>query len=279
MTRQLTASAARYVNRKVRTKGSTSSGWQNRAWELFHAVPEVRFAATYMANGMAGASLFAGRRTDDGTIEPAPQNHRAAEIVQQIAGGPDGRAKMLSSFGKHLTVTGEGWIVIRPNGEVLSPEVPEDGHDWRVLSTREVRQQGGKLSAEIDGEEVDIPPGDEETLDPDSPVALRVWESDPERAIEADSPVRASIDLLEELLLLNSAVKAIARSRLTGRGILLVPKGVRFPTRPGQGDAEDDLIELLMMIAETAIREPRVPPPRYRSCSRSLPTPSPTSSC
>ncbi|MFD0208924.1 hypothetical protein ACFVH9_07290 [Streptomyces hirsutus] len=256
MTRQLTASAARYVSRKVRTKGSTGSGWQNRAWELFHAVPEVRFAATYMANGMAGASLFAGRRTDDGTIEPAPQNHRAAEIVQQIAGGPDGRAKMLSSFGKHLTVTGEGWIVIRPNGEVLSPDVPEEGHDWRVLSTREVRQQGGKLSAEIDGEEVEIPPGDEETLDPDSPVALRVWESDPERAIEADSPVRASIDLLEELLLLNSAVKAIARSRLTGRGILLVPKGVRFPTRPGQGDAEDDLIELLMMIAETAIREP-----------------------
>src|SRR5690606_16940809 len=53
------------------------------------------------------------------------------------------------------------------------------------------------------------------------------------------------------------AVKAIARSRLTGRGILLVPKGIRFPTRPGQqGQAEDDLIEILMMIAETAIREP-----------------------
>ncbi|MGY3199723.1 hypothetical protein [Streptomyces sp. TE5632] len=256
MTRQLTAAASRYVQRKVRVKGGTDSGWQKRAWELFHAVPEVRFAATYMANGMAGATLFAGRRADDGTIDPAPQNHRAAEIVQQIAGGPDGRAKMLSAFGKHLTVAGEGWIVIRPNGEVLSPDVPEEGHDWRVLSTREVSQKSGKLNAEIDGEDVEIPAGDEEALDPDSPVALRVWEPDPERAIEADSPVRASIDLLEELLLLNSAVKAIARSRLTGRGILLVPKGVRFPTRPGQGDAEDDLIELLMMIAETAIREP-----------------------
>ncbi|MCX4458661.1 hypothetical protein OOK58_42900 [Streptomyces sp. NBC_01728] len=223
---------------------------------LYHAVPEVRFAATYMANGMAGATLYAGRRADDGTIEPAPDNHRASEIVQQIAGGPDGQAKMLGAFGKHLTVPGEGWIVVRPNGEVLSPEVPEDGHDWRVLSTREVSQKSGKLTAEIDGDDVEIPPGDEETLDPDSPVALRVWEPDPEHAIEADSPVRASIDLLEELLLLNAAVKAIARSRLTGRGILLVPKGTRFPTRPGQGDAEDDLIEVLMMIAETAIREP-----------------------
>ncbi|MER6367423.1 hypothetical protein ABT255_03420 [Streptomyces mirabilis] len=257
MTTSLTASASRYVNRKVRSvKATTDQGWQTRAWQLYHAVPEVRFAATYMANGMAGATLYAGRRADDGTIEPAPDNHRASEIVQQIAGGPDGQAKMLGAFGKYLTVAGEGWIVIRPNADVLSPDVPEDGHDWRVLSTREVSQKSGKLTAEIDGDDVEVPPGDEETLDPDSPVALRVWEPDPEHAIEADSPVRASIDLLEELLLLNAAVKAIARSRLTGRGILLVPKGVRFPTRPGQGDAEDDLIEVLMMIAETAIREP-----------------------
>ncbi|MCX4406452.1 hypothetical protein OG840_33905 [Streptomyces sp. NBC_01764] len=257
MTTSLTASASRYVNRKVRAvKAATDQGWQTRAWQLYHLVPEVRFAATYMANGMAGATLYAGRRADDGTIEPAPDNHRASEIVQQIAGGPDGQAKMLGAFGKHLTVPGEGWIVVRPNGEVLSPDVPEDGHDWRVLSTREVSQKSGKLTAEIDGDDVEVPPGDEETLDPDSPVALRVWEPDPEHAIEADSPVRASIDLLEELLLLNAAVKAIARSRLTGRGILLVPKGTRFPTRPGQGEAEDDLIEVLMMIAETAIREP-----------------------
>ena len=255
-TKALTAAASRYVNRKVRGKGTVDQGWQNRAWELYHLVPEVRFSATYMANGMSGATLFAGRRADDGRVEPAPNNHRASEIVQQIAGGPDGQSKLLSAFGKHLTVAGEGWIVIRPNADVLSPDAPEDGHDWRVLSTREVRPQQGKLAAEIDGEDVEIPAGDEETLDPDSPVALRVWEPDPERQIEADSPVRASIDLLEELLLLNGAVKAIARSRLTGRGILLVPKGVRFPTRPGQGDAEDDLIEVLMMIAETAIREP-----------------------
>lgn len=65
--------------------------------------------------------------------------------MQQIAGGPDGQAKLLGAFGKHLTVPGEGWIVIRPNSEVLSPDAPEDGHDWRVLSAREVRQQSGKL--------------------------------------------------------------------------------------------------------------------------------------
>lgn len=254
----LTAAASRYTDRKIR-KGRTGTGnhgQQARAWAMYKTVPEVRFAATYMGNGMSGAALFAGRRTDDGRIEPAPNQHPASEIVQQIAGGPDGQAKLLGQFGKHLTVTGEGWIVVRPNSEVLSPDAPEDGHDWRVLSTQEVRQQSGKLTATIDGDDVEIPAGDPENLDPEAPVALRVWEPDPENAMHADSPVLSSLDLLEELQLLNAAVKAIARSRLTGRGLLLVPKGTRFPTTSTQGGAQDDLIEILMQVAETAIGDP-----------------------
>ncbi|WTW95407.1 hypothetical protein OG216_19385 [Streptomycetaceae bacterium NBC_01309] len=252
----ISASAARYIARKVRQKPPDQS-WQSRAWQMYHAVPEVRFAASWIGNAMSGARLFAGRRADDGTVEPAPSEHRASEIVSQIAGGPDGQAALLGAFGRHLTVPGEGWIVVRPNAEVLSPDSPEDGHTWNVLSISEVRQQSGKLTAEIDGVDVAIPEGDADNVDPDSPVAIRVWEPDPERAINADSPVRSSLDLLEELQLLNAAVKAIARSRLTGRGILLVPKGTRFPSTPGaQGDAEDDLIDVLMTIAETAIRDP-----------------------
>lgn len=258
MTRkELSASASRYVSRRLsRHATSIDKGWQLRAWQLYHQVPEVRFAATYIGNAMAGALLFAGRRAEDGTIEAADDDHRATEIVSQMAGGPDGQADMLKAFGKHLTVPGEGWVLIRPNSVVKNPEVPEDGHDWRVLSVREVTTAQDKITAEVDGEPIEVPSGNPEGLDPDAPVALRVWEPDPERSIEADSPVRSSLDLLEELLLLNAAVKAIARSRLTGRGILLIPKGTKFPTLPNQNGAEDDLIETLMTVAETAIREP-----------------------
>ncbi|MFD5788586.1 hypothetical protein ACFWH1_18430 [Streptomyces sp. NPDC127037] len=254
--RAITAAASRYTSRKIRGRGAGDQSWQGRAYDMYHQVPEVRFAASWIGNAMSGARLFAGRRADDGTIEPAPDDHRSAEVVAQIAGGPDGQSKMLGAFGRHLTIPGEGWIVVRPNSEVLSPDAPEEGHDWRVLSVKEVKQQSGKLMAEIDGEDVPIPEGDPETLDPDAPVAIRVWEPDPERAIEADSPVRSSLELLEELLLLNAAVKAIARSRITGRGLLLIPKGTRFPTSGAQPGAEDDLIEVFMTIAETAIRDP-----------------------
>ncbi|WP_086778063.1 hypothetical protein [Streptomyces griseus] len=255
--RTLTAAASRYTSRKIRGgKEHQTQGWQLRAYDMYHQVPEVRFAASWIGNAMSGARLYAGVRDDDGSVDQVPPGHPAAEIVNQIAGGADGQANLLSAFGKHLTIPGEGWIVVRPNSEVLSPYAPEDGHDWRVLSVREIKRQAGKLTAEIDGEEITIEEGDPDHLDTEGAVALRVWEPDPGRFIEADSPVRSSMDLLEELLLLNAAVKAIARSRLTGRGLLLVPKGTRFPTNGTAGGAEDDLLEVFMEIAETAIRDP-----------------------
>ncbi|WP_284576799.1 hypothetical protein [Streptomyces sp. 2P-4] len=253
--RALTAAASRYTTRRLRARTTTvDQGWQLRAWDMYDSTPEVRFAANWVANAMSGLTLFAGRRGPDGKVEPVPDTHRAAELVASIAGGPDGQAQMLADFGPHLVVPGEAWIVIRPT---VKDEVVT-GETWHVLSVKEVSTQGSKMVAEIDGFPVEVPEYDEDDPDPDpaAPVAIRVWEAHPARQIEADSPVRASIGLLEELQLLNAAVAAIARSRLTGRGILLVPKGTKFPGTPAQGDAEDDLIDVLMTVAETAYREP-----------------------
>lgn len=251
MTRDLTAAAARFTARRIGVRKGVDQAWQERAWQYYDTVPEVRFASRWVANAMSGARLFAGRRAQDGTIEPAPDGHRATQLVTGIAGGPEGQAELLRGFGSHLVVAGEGWIVIRP------PASEGEVEEWRVLSVAEVSQQSGKLTAEIDGEPIDIPPHDpDQPTDPTAPVAIRVWEPHPRRHMEADSPVRSSLALLEELQLLNAAVAAIARSRLTGRGVLLVPKGARFPTTPGQDAAEDDLLEVFMQVAETAYKEP-----------------------
>jgi hypothetical protein len=248
--RQLTAAASRFTTRKLGRQKTTNSGggWQEEAWDLFSVIPEVRFAATWIGNAMGGARLYAGRRLEDGTIEKAPDGHPAAEIVSQIAGGPGGQSQFLAEFGPHLVVAGEAWIIIRPT---------ETGDaDWRVLSVAEVKQQQGTMTAEIDGDEVEIPPYDPDaTADPDTPVAIRVWDPHPRRHIEADSPVRSSLVVLEELRLLNAAVAAAARSRLVGRGVLLFPTGVTFPTAPGQ-EAQDDLVDVFMEVASTAYREP-----------------------
>lgn len=254
--RVITAAASRYTSRKLKGSGgqkSGDSGWQSRAWQLYDVTPEVRFAAQWISGAMSAVTFYAGYLSDDGkTIEEAPATSRAAEIVAQIGGGPEGQAQLLGRFGPHLVVPGEGWIVVRP-------QLEGDGlPDWHVLSVQEIRAQGQKLIAEIDGEPVDIPPAspDPTVHDDSAPIAIRVWQPHPRRYLDADSPVRASLGLLEELQLLNAAVAAIARSRLTGRGVLLVPQGTRFPSTPVQGNAEDDLIDVFMEVAETAYREP-----------------------
>ncbi|WP_234322698.1 hypothetical protein [Streptomyces sp. NRRL S-350] len=251
----LTAAAARYTGRKISRAKPVDQSWQLAAWSYYRTVPEVRFAGRWMGNAMSGVTLYAGYRADDGSIERLPPEHPASQYVAQIAGGPDGQAELMGKFGPHLTVAGEGWVIILPAPESASVQDPADL--WRVLSVKEVQQQSGKLTAIIDGEPVEIPPADPEgPLDDSIPAAIRVWEPSPDVYLEADSAVRSSLDQLESLALLNAAVKAIARSRITGRGILLVPKGTRFPTAPGQAAAEDDLIEVLMVIAETAIKDP-----------------------
>lgn len=252
----ITAAASRYTARKTTKSGpskGTDSGWQERAWAFYDSTPEVRFAAQWISAAMSSATLYAGYRGDDGkTIETAPPGSLAAQIVADIAGGPEGQAQLLGRMGPQLIVPGEGWLVVVPSESEDEP-LPA----WHVVSVREMHRQGQKMIAEIEGEPVEVPPADPDgTAGDHDPIGIRVWQAHPGRYMDADSPVRASLGLLDELQLLNAAVGAAARSRLLGRGVLLVPKGTKFPGTPVQGDAEDDLIEVFMNVAETAYREP-----------------------
>ncbi|MER6828876.1 hypothetical protein ABT352_23045 [Streptosporangium sp. NPDC000563] len=253
--RELVAAAQRWTQRRFRAAQPDQS-WQHRAWSYYDTTPEVRFASKWIGNAMGKGRLFAGVRDDDGTVKPLPDSHRASELVASIAGGPAGQSQLLAAFGPHLVVAGEGWIIIRPTEDARTGQ--RTGEDWRVLSVLEVTSKGQDLEAEIDGEPVPIPPHDpSKPADPLAPAAIRVWDPHPRRHIEADSPIRSSLGLLEELRLLNAAVASIARSRLTGRGVLLVPHGTRFPSKPGVLDGEeDDLIDVFMQVAETAYKDP-----------------------
>lgn len=248
--RELTAAASRYTvtTAKTTAKPSGGRGDQGRAWG-FYRTPEVRSFANWIGNAMSGATLFAGRVLPGGAIEPAPEDHPAARIVGEIAGGAQGQAELLREYGRHLAVAGEAWTVVRPR------EGEREGLDWHVVSVLEMTGKGASLEATIDGKAVAIPAAQDTTIPKNAPVAIRVWDPLPMRHEEADSPVLGSLDQLEELRLLSAAVRAITLSRLTGRGVIVVPKGTRFPTAPG-ADGDDDLIDVFMNVAETAIRDP-----------------------
>ena len=218
------------------TANSNSSGTATLAWDCFETIPEVGAFSDWVSNAMSGATLFAGYRGPDGEILPAAEGSRAAELVASIAGGPEGQGVMLGDSGTQLCVTGDLWLIVIPAPE--SDNMADDR--WVVLSTEEVTVQRGKLKAVIDGEEIEMPEYDPKAeQDPTVPVYMRIWKPSPRRHSQATSPVIRSLVVLEELRLLNAAVAAIAKSRITGRGVLLVPAGTRFPTQPGQDGAVD----------------------------------------
>lgn len=250
----ITAAAARIITRKgSKGGGGSTNGLQTVAWDLYETVPEVGAYGDLISNMMQGARLYAGIRQADGTVEELPGDSRAAELVSSIAGGMDGQSQVLADFGTNLSVAGEGWLVIVPDPDADSFA----GDKWYVLSTDEVKPQRGKFKVTIENEEMDIPEYDPDApQDPNTPVIIRVWKQSPRRKWQATSPVIRAITVLEELRLLNAAVAAIARSRITGRGVLLVPAGTRFPGTKNQEGADDSLLDTFIEVASTSIREP-----------------------
>lgn len=250
----ITAAATRILGGK---KGGGSigsgSGVATLAWDMYSTVPEVGTYADWISNAMSGAQLFAGKVGPDGEILPGGDNERASQLVAAIASGPVGQGVFLGDSGTQLAVAGDMWVVVIP--DPTSDDMSKDR--WVVLSTEEVTVQRGKIKAVIDGEEIEIPEYDPEAeQSPETPVYFRIWKPSPRKHSQATSPVIRSLAVLEELRLLNAAVAAIAKSRITGRGILLIPAGTRFPTQPGQDGAEDSLLETFIEVASTAIREP-----------------------
>lgn len=249
----ITAAASRLLGVKGKGVNTTGTGYSTLAWDFYDTVPEVGTYADWISNAMSGARLFAGKVGPDGEILPGGDSERASQLVASIAGGPAGQGVFLGDSGTQLSVAGDMWVVIIPNAK--SDDLSKD--KWVVLSTEEVTVQRGKIKAVVDGEEIEIPEFDPTApANPDAPVYFRVWKPSPRRHLRATSPVIRSLVILEELRLLNAAVAAIARSRITGRGILLIPAGTRFPVQPGQDQAEDSLLDTFIEVASTAIREP-----------------------
>lgn len=191
---------------------TNSDAWQNELWDLYDLVPEFHYACAWISNLISRAHLTIHYKG-----EPA-EDALSKDVLASFFGGPEGQEEMLRQLGLHFTVAGEGYVVGFPG-------VEEDR--WRVVASTEVSGRAGAVR--IEGE-----------VAPANTLPIRMWRPHPRRHTEADTPARALIAALRQIVRLEQVVAAQGDSRLTSAGLLILPSEIELPTIPLTTGAEDD---------------------------------------
>lgn len=260
----LTAAATRIrLDAKGRVTKRAAERWQKDAWDFYDLIGEVKQAVTFLANVVGSVRLYIAEVPDDPEQEPSPAEPGTPGVVEaemalerlrtgSVYGGLGG---LLAESVVNLKVAGEYYLVGEPEvpgrPEATEPELRIDRPEqWDVKSVDEVEIKDRGLAVihsrpGDDGRKVKLPgpTGSEQPEGDDtdeSVFMLRVWQRHPRYSDLADSALRAVITECDELLLLSKAIRATARSRLAGAGILVVPDELDFPPGPDEGDSTED---------------------------------------
>jgi hypothetical protein len=269
-------------NATLRKVSITPQAWQERAWQFYDAVGELRFGAGWVGNGMSRVNLVAATvpetqadeptpidelkpdpdHPQEGDVQLSPVQQRALELVSAIAGGPVGQGELLQTFGLHSTISGESWLLAEPprdvvptDDQVLLDNLPAEDLEyetWAMLSDQDIRQKQG---APDPGEGVtpdqlyearDEVTGSWRSIHPHALVA-RIWRPHPAKRHQADAPTRGAFMVLRQIELLGARVIADAESRLAGAGLLILPIEMEFPAGqaglPVPTDDDDTVVD------------------------------------
>jgi hypothetical protein len=194
----------------------SAQAWQLEALGYRNRIGEVRYAGDFYARPLRRLRWYIGELQDDGTTKPT-KNQRVIDIWNRIRDPGGGMQTLLTQYGRLMFGPGEAILLHTPDHK------DKEGRDvvesWEMLSTAELRagQGGGQLERFAYGGRS----GGEPLIE--GSRTFRLWQRDPMFSQLADSPMRAVLDLCEELVILTLVVRARALSRLAGNGILFVP--------------------------------------------------------
>lgn len=225
---------------------SSSTKWQDDAWEFYDTLGEFRFAVDWKAEMISRVRLRAGR-TRLGQDEPELLDSGvAADLIAELGNGIGGQAELMGTIGAQLNIVGESYLV--------GVSTPNDNL-WSVRSRDEIRVKSvnGRDAFEVLSDD----PG-RETWDllPTNSLVTRVWRPHRRYHRLADSPTRTMRGTMRELELINRKISAQYMSRLASAGVLLIPDEVTFPVREEFQDAEDPFVLEWIETAREAIATP-----------------------
>lgn len=248
--------AATLVRQETLRSISKRKDWQVQAWEMYDEIGELHSATGWLAHSLSRCKLYVAELPEDRTEgDPVPTtNADARQPLDELFGGPSGHPSMLSRFAIHLTVPGESYLIgldldapdanaptappadetptpLGPDGQPVA-DAPEVNRRWLVASTEEFDTKDGKTTVRLPDSDRAV------TVDVEQSMVIRLWRPHARKAWDADSPTRACLGALRELVTASAKINADLESRLAGAGMLIMPASASV-ARQSTGDATD----------------------------------------
>lgn len=249
--RALTASAARVDMKNKKeveaiNKRRQADKWQTEAWEYYDLIGEIKYTANLVASIMSRVNLYVGYvektanvPTEIGAVEKLDSEfaEQAEDILYLLESGNGGTAGILRTAALNLFVTGECWLVREPARFTTG-----EPDKYQIRSVEEILSLTGRKSQVVIKPRRDAKPADYIPLPSDGFIS-RIWRNHGRFSDEADSSLRGILEICDQLLLLDRATAASAKSKLNA-GLLFIPDGLSNLTEDegdvnGEGSAGD----------------------------------------
>lgn len=244
--RSLTASGTKIDRKQADSMRRLIQPWQSRAFAYYDILGEIKYAAQFYSRALSNLRLFVGQIDDQGEVEEVDNDPNLQEFLERIRDPGGGRSNLLAAYGRLMFLAGECYLFVSKN-----PDTDEE--QWEMLSTDELRVTAGGYirytAPSMEAQNFAVADDDAyEPVDDKTAVGYRLWKRHPRYSLLADSTMQGVLDLCEELVLLTQAVRARARSRLAGSGILFLSEDFGpgpVEVAPDEDPAEDPFLEVL----------------------------------
>lgn len=203
--------------------------WQQSVYDIYDTEGHLFYATNYIGGALSRIRLVAAKRNPidgenkDPIIIPTGP---VVDMVRNIRSAKGGQSGFLRQVGRNVFLVGEVWVV-------ASPVTASDGTSivaWDACSVDEITSGG---SGDRKFLRKSLPGAQPRELPKESSV-YRIWKEHPRWSDLADAGARSCMELLEKIIVLNRAEKAVARSQLAGSGILALPQELVPPAWQNQ---------------------------------------------
>lgn len=207
--------------------------WQSRAFDIYDTEGHLFYATNYVGSALARIQLVGALKPKEHGELQQPTILKSGPIADAISGIESplgGQSGFLRQIGRNIFLTGESWVI-------ASKSTYPDGSsqvNWDAVSVDELVHSSGKQMRRR------LPGAQPENL-PEGSFTFRIWKEHPRYSELADAGTRSCMELLEKIIILNRAEKAVARSALAGSGILALPQELVPPAWQNQGNTPNPM--------------------------------------